>query len=210
MNSKLTLYYRPGACALAPHIVLNWIGHDYDAVSAPRGDSYKEINPTGAVPALQFLDGGVLTQAGAILQYLAEAFDRADLLGGREPRNHAEVLKWISFFTGDFHPAFFPVFVPQRYTTHKDEESRLAAMDAGILLVQNGLNIIEQQLSGKDWFVGSNKTIVDTYAVPMLRWANLRLNGGLEGWPVAATFYRMICKDDGVIAAMKTHGIQPD
>jgi glutathione S-transferase len=33
-----TLYYSPGACSLAVHIVLEWIGLPYDAVRVDQHD----------------------------------------------------------------------------------------------------------------------------------------------------------------------------
>ncbi len=45
------LLYHLGACSLAPHIVLEWIGAPYEAQSVEFGS--KELlatNPSGAVP----------------------------------------------------------------------------------------------------------------------------------------------------------------
>ena len=66
------LLYHVGACSLAPHIVLEWIGAPYEAQSVEFGSAeLRAINPSGAVPALIEDDGWILTQAGAILHYLA-------------------------------------------------------------------------------------------------------------------------------------------
>ena len=102
MNQKLTLFYRPGACALAPHILLHWLKREHEAVNAPRNDEYRRIKPSGAVPALQFGDGSVLMQCNAILNHLAAEQGRRDFLGSEDIRQQAEVAKWAAFFTGDF------------------------------------------------------------------------------------------------------------
>ena len=63
-----TLYYAVGACSLAPHIVLEWIGAPYEAVKVQIGSTeLLAVNPAGAVPTLREDDGWLLTQAGAIL-----------------------------------------------------------------------------------------------------------------------------------------------
>ncbi len=76
----MKLYYMPGACSLADHIVLEWTGKPYETQmlsrEALKGPEFLKINPLGAVPAL--VDGDlVLTQNTAILEYLAESVPEA-------------------------------------------------------------------------------------------------------------------------------------
>ncbi|MFS6826891.1 glutathione S-transferase family protein [Cyanobium sp. ATX-6F1] len=173
----VTLYYRPGSCALAPHILLEWIGAPYEAINAPRDASYRAINASGAVPALKLADGQVITQAGAVLQHLAQSAGRGDLLGGPEPANQARVLQWSCFFTGDFHPAFFPLFVPGRYTTDPSVAAQAAVKAAAVELVKGHLATLDAHLSERTTFVGEQLTLVDAYAVPMLRWVGRVIEG---------------------------------
>jgi len=45
----IKLFYSPGACSLAAHIVLEWIGAPYEAVRVTLGDpDYLKVNPAGA------------------------------------------------------------------------------------------------------------------------------------------------------------------
>jgi glutathione S-transferase len=202
-----TLFYRPGACALGPHILLEWLNVEYDAVNAPRDDSFLAVNPTGAVPALQLEDGTIITQCTAILQYLCENYNRLDLVGGSSVKARAEVWKWCSFLTGDLHPAFFPLFVPFRYTTDTSDEAHHKIREAAVKLVSQKLTILENHLQGKDFFLGDSVTVVDCYAVPMLRWAGLMLPGGRSAWPAVDAFYGRMVLNEGVKAAMLVHGI---
>lgn len=75
----MKLYYMPGACSLASHIVLEWIGKPYTTHKLSRdelkGAEFLKVNPLGAVPALDD-DGFILTQNVAILEYLAEQAPR--------------------------------------------------------------------------------------------------------------------------------------
>lgn len=119
-----TLMYSPGACSLAPHIVLEWIGKPYTAERVQIGSAeLRAKNPTGAVPVLIEDDGWTLTQCGAILHYLGYQHREADLIGDDNAREQADLTRWICYFTGDLHPAFFPVFMTQRYTQAIDEQS---------------------------------------------------------------------------------------
>lgn len=63
----MKLYCAPGTCALAPHIVLEWIGAPYEVALADlRSDDYRKINPLGMVHALQNGGSRIMAQADAI------------------------------------------------------------------------------------------------------------------------------------------------
>jgi len=56
----MKLYTSPGACSMADHIVLQWIGKPFEAQVVSRDQrqtpEYLKINPAGAVPS--FREGG--------------------------------------------------------------------------------------------------------------------------------------------------------
>lgn len=79
-----------------------WLLHEldvaFDVVTYPfdktlREEPYRSLNPTGRVPTLE-IDDLVLTESGAIAQYLCERFPQAGL--GRDP-NHAERAAWLNW-----------------------------------------------------------------------------------------------------------------
>src|SRR3546814_2756536 len=105
----MKLYYSPGACSLADHIVLEWIGKPYEAIRVSRHDrespEFPRLNPAGAVTVLQ--DGDrVLTQNMAVPNFLADSFPDARLGGDGTPRCRAEVNRWLAFVNADVHPEF--------------------------------------------------------------------------------------------------------
>lgn len=195
------LYYMPGACSLAPHIVLEWIGAPYEAIRVQRGSAeLKALNPAGAVPVLED-DGWILTQAGAILHYLAHKHPQAGLGGPGDPRGRAELDRWADFLTGDLHPAFFPVFTPQRYTTASDEASLAAVRAAGLDLTRKNLGLLEARLAGREYILGA-RSIVDAYAFPMIRWALGVVPEKLEPWPNIRALFERLSADPAVKAVL--------
>lgn len=179
-----TLYYAVGACSLAPHIALEWIGAPYTAVRVQYGsDELLAVNPAGAVPTLREDDGWILTQAGAILDYLASKHPEARL-GGRDGlRNRAEAHRWSSFLTSDVHAAFWPVFMPYRYTTDSSDAAKKAVVAAGHKLVEKQFDVLNRHLEGRDYIIGLERSVIDAYAFPMIRWAGKLLPDGVANYP---------------------------
>ena len=108
----MKLYYAPGACSQAPHILLHEIGLSHDAIrvdlkshTLEDGSSYYDVNPKGSVPALQFDNGDVLTENAVILQYLG---DRAasDVLPPIGEFRRYRVLEMVNFITTELHKRF--------------------------------------------------------------------------------------------------------
>lgn len=81
----MQLYYAPRTISIAVAIALEEAGLDYEAIKLDfaAGEqttpAYKQINPKGRVPAL-VVDGGILTETGALLEYIAAKAPNAGLV----------------------------------------------------------------------------------------------------------------------------------
>ena len=194
-----TLYYAAGACSLAPHVVLEWIGAPYEAVRVKHGSKeLLAVNPAGAVPTLREDDGWLLTQAGAILDYLAHKHPEAGLAGGDSLRAKAEAHRWSAFFTSDVHASFWPVFMPYRYTIDESEAARRAVVKAGHKLVAKQFSILNRHLDGREHILDGGRSVIDAYSFPMIRWAIKLLPGGLEEYPHVQALHDRIDADPAV------------
>jgi glutathione S-transferase len=80
----MQLYYAPGTISVAVAIALEEAGLDYEAIKIDfaskeqTSPAYAQINPKSRVPALA-VDGGILTETGALLDYIADIAPDADL-----------------------------------------------------------------------------------------------------------------------------------
>src|SRR6059058_5969747 len=115
----MKLYYAPGACSQAPHILLHeiWLSHDAARVDLKSkmvddGRSYLQVNPKGAVPALELDSGEVLTENAVILQYLGDRAGSPDFLPPVGDFRRYRVLEWVNFITTELHKGFFVFFRP--------------------------------------------------------------------------------------------------
>ena len=76
----MKLYFAPGTCSLAPHIVAHEIGIALEIekvnIKTDRrtasGKPLPEITPKQYVPVLELDDGEILTEGQVIAQYLAD------------------------------------------------------------------------------------------------------------------------------------------
>lgn len=201
----MKLYYMPGACPLATHIVLEWLGVDYESEAVPR-DQLKQpeflvLNPVGSVPVLT--DGQlVLTQSSAILEYLAEKYPEAGLMPD-EIKARADTRRWLAFVNADLHKAFSLVFGKAGYTSDPDAQALL--VKGGTAKAMQLFAILDKQLEGKEWVTGT-RSIVDPYLYTIINWAK-RLEMDLSSVPNIEAFHQRMNADAGVQAALKAQGL---
>lgn len=202
----MKLYYIPGACSLADHIVLEWTGSPYEAHAVARDQlrspGYLAVNPSGQVPTLQDDDGWLLTENVAILTYLADRFPEAKL-GGDGPRGRAEVLRWLAYLNSDVHQAFKPLFNPARFLA---DESAHAELQANARTRLRGMfERLDARLADRDWLAGT-RSIADPYLFVVQRWAKGK-GVDLSGLTHLDRFAQRMRDDAGVRAAMKAEGL---
>lgn len=203
--SMLILYTRPGACSLAGHIVLHWVGADFEArvvdSTMMKAADFLALNPAGSVPVLTEGDW-VLTQNAAILGYLADRFPEAALGGDGSARGRAEVNRWLATLNADLHPAFQPLFGGTRYLEDADaiERTRRHAMER----IRGLFERMDARLAGRDHLVGT-RSIADAYLFVILQWAR-RLKLDMGGLGHLHAFEARLAADDGVRAAQAAEG----
>lgn len=201
----MKLYTSPGACSLADHIALQWIGAPFEAQLVSREerrqDWFKKLNPAGAVPVLED-DGWVLTQNAAILNYLADRFPEAGLGGDGTPRGRAEVNRWLSFLNADVHPGFHPLF---GMSAHLGPEGEAKAKDAARKKLRGYFERADAQLAGRDYLAG-DRSIADPYLFVVTQWAK-KTGVDLSGLDNLHAFDGRMAADAGVQAALKAEGL---
>ena len=174
----LTLFYGPGACSMAAHIVLEESGEKYQAqrMDLSKGEQktaeYLRIHPLGRVPALKLDDGSPLTENTAILPYLGKRFG----LWPTDPIKEAQALSIIGFFASSVHPAHGHIGRPERYTTDAAAHSGIQAM--GKRTFHEYLTQIDAMYAGREW-LSDKYSVLDPYAFVFYTW------GVKRGLPMA-------------------------
>lgn len=203
----MKLYTSPGACSLADHIVLEWIGKPYTAQIVSRDDraspEFRKLNPAGAVPVLE-VDGWALTQNSAILNYLADVAPETHLGGDGTPRGRAEVNRWLGFLNADMHPAFKPLFGTTAYL--EDEAVVDKTREHARKTLRGLFERADAQLGEHDWLAGA-RSIADPYLFVMTRWAR-GVKVDLDGLDNLKRFEQRMRADPGVQKAMQAEGLK--
>src|SRR3954470_15260922 len=118
-RGMLTLYYAPGACSMAAHIVLEESGEKYQpqkvdlANGEQRTESYLKINPQGRVPVLRLDEGEALAENTAILPYLGQRFG----LWPKGKWGKPKALSVDGFFAASVYSRHAHVGRPERYAS---------------------------------------------------------------------------------------------
>ena len=200
----MKLYYSPGACSLAVHIVLRETNTPFDLVrvdlKAKRtetGEDYLKINPKGYVPALRLDDGDTLTEAGVILQYLADLRPESGLAPrfGTSERYH--LMEWLSFVSSELHKTLGALFNPK-----VTPEWRAAIVE------RFGMrsDYLATKLDGQHYLTGDKFTIADAYLFVVLGWTNLH-KIDMAKWPALTNFMGRVAARPAVQQAMKAEGL---
>lgn len=165
----MKLFFSPGACSLAPHIVLKETRQaftlekvDTGTHTTADGADYYAINPKGAVPVLELENGERLTEGPIIAQYLADKAGRADLLPAAGSMDRYRVMEWQNYITSELHKTFTPLFNP-------DMDSSAKKTLAGVL--RKKYEWVNTQLQSRDYLLGQSFTVADAYLFAVTGWA---------------------------------------
>jgi len=204
----MKLYSFTGACALAPHIALEWAGADFELElikrSGTRVPEFLELNPVGKVPVLVLDDGRVLSEVPAVLAWIAETWPDAGLGPEDTEDGRFAMRKWLAEFNGDIHPAFTPYFLTFRYADGKAAQAEVKAKAAAEVDFQ--LSIVERHMVGRDWMLGERRSVLDTYLFVFCLWAGF-LPKPFADYPNLAAFAGRMKAVPGVKAAMTAQGL---
>jgi glutathione S-transferase len=164
----LKLYYSPGACSIAAHIALREADvpfelHRVDLARhtvAESGRPYREINPKGYVPALELDDGQVLTEAVAILQYVADLKPEAHLAPAAGTFARVRLQEWLNFIATELHKGMGPLISKDANDAYKHVVKERVA---------SRLDFLAKSLEGRSSLLGEGFTVADAYLVYALR-----------------------------------------
>ena len=203
----MKLYYKSGACSLAPHILLAEAGLSYELIAVDlgtkkleNGDDFRSINSKGSVPALELESGEVLTEAAVILKYIAELAPEKNLIPKAGTMDHYRCLEWLNYVSSEMHKGIGLFFAMPRIleTDGAKEEAKRGITK----FVSMKLDYLEGKLEGKDYLMGENFTAPDAYLYTTLRWTR-GTGPALKDWKNLSAYMDRITEREGVKGALE-------
>ncbi|MDV2857362.1 glutathione S-transferase family protein [Oceanimonas sp. CAM02] len=204
----MKLYFKLGACSLAPHIVLCWMEQPFELEPANTQDpEFVKINYMSAVPVLMTDDMGALYQTSAILRYLARLPAGEHLGPINDPVLQYQCDYWLSFFNTDVYRVMVPWFAPHKLTTDTTDAAHDAIKAAVPERIAPWLQRMDNHLASRTWYMDEHKSIVDACAFVFELWATQILPDGLSNYPHVARHFQDLNEDAGVRRALSAEGL---
>jgi glutathione S-transferase len=200
----MKLFYAPGACSHAPHILLREAGLnftlekvDLGAKKTESGADFSKINPFGYVPALQLDNGEVLTEGPAIDQYIADQVPAKGLAPANGTPARYKMQSWLNFISTELHKQFSPLFnkaTPEEYKKAQIEK------------IQGRIETLNAHLAKQNFLLGDQFTAPDAYLYTVLGWAKY-FNITFDKWPGVKAFMDRVAARPSAQAAAKAEGL---
>ena len=163
MAEDLVLYTNPQSRGAMSHWMLEEVGRPYRIEVKTFGPDmrtpdYLAINPMGKVPALRHGDT-IVTETGAILCHLADAFPEARL--APPPGQRGAYYRWLFFIAGPAEAATSDR--ASGWTPKPEEEARF-----GYGSYERMINALEKAVTGKRYIAADHFTAADLYVASFL------------------------------------------
>ncbi|HSI06414.1 MAG: glutathione transferase GstA [Myxococcota bacterium] len=201
----MKLYYAPGTCALASHIVLAETKLPFTAIRVDLrekkfndGSEYLKVNPKGYVPALELADGKVITEGPVILQYIADQAPSANLTPAAGTFERIRMHEWLTFVSSEIHKTYSPMF---------DKTLDAGTREKNVEKLKKRYAFVEETLAKQPFLAGPLFGIADAYLFTVTRWAE-SMKVDLSAFPAIRSFMERVGSRDSVKTALADEGIK--
>jgi glutathione S-transferase len=200
----MKLYYAPGACSMAPHIVALETGQRLELVKVDipnkkteHGDDYWKINLKGYVPALVLENGELITEVAVICQYLADQHPDSGLVSPPGSMQRYHEMSALNFAATEVHKQIGALFNPA--LTPEMRQVQIAT-------IGRRLNALETMLDGRAYMMGERFTVADAYLFTVLNWTKLH-KIDVSHWPNIQRYMERVGGRENVRKAMIEEGL---
>lgn len=200
----MKLYYSPGTCSLAIHILLREVDADFElervdtaAGTTASGKDFSAINPKRVVPVLELDNGEFLTEGPVIAQYITDQAQATNLMPAAGSLERYRVMEWQNTLTSEFHKGYTPLFKAQ-----VNDEAKAYFAQA----LQQRYAWVEAALEDRDYLTGTHFTAPDAYLFVITNWARL-VKLDLSAYPRLAAFQQRVAERPAVREAMQVEGL---
>ena len=200
----MKLYYSPGVCSLAPHILAQEAGIplkyekvDLKTKRTETGADFLKINPKGYVPVIELADGEVLTEGPAIAQYLADLKPESKLAPANGTKERYRLQEMLGYVNSEIHKSYSPLF--------KDDTPEATRAERKAYLHKR-YAFLDAILAKQPWLLGYTFTAADAYLFTVTRWAK-GAGVDLSEFKALNAFQERVAARPAVQAALLAEGL---
>lgn len=168
--TDIVFYHNPQSRGRIAHWMLEEVGAAYktELLRFDRGENkqpqFLAINPMGKIPTIKHGDT-VVTEAGAICAYLADAFPSANLAPATTSPERGTYYRWMFFGAGCLEPALVD------HMFKRPPVDRPSAIGYGSYA--DTLNALEKAVTAGQWILGERFSAADVYLGSEIGWGLL-------------------------------------
>ena len=169
----LKLYFAPRTISIAVAIALEEAGLPYEAIKVDfktaeqTSPIYLAVNPKGRVPALATSDGTVLTETGALLDYVAALSPSAQLVPS-DPSEAAKMRGVMYYLASTMHVAHAHKLRGSRWA---DQPSSFEDMAAKVPETMTACAaFVEAECLAGDYVLGDDFSLAEPYLFVVCNW----------------------------------------
>ncbi len=165
------LYYSPGACSMAVHVVLNELNAKYELEKISlqdRDPTFLKINPRGQVPVLM-VDGEPVKEGAAILMYLLDT--HGSPMMPKSGMGRAKALEWLMWANSSLHPAYSRAFSVAK--VFPDKAMQDVAFNAALSSIQSYWDEADARLWKMKYLAGDEMTAADIMITVFANWGQM-------------------------------------
>lgn len=169
----MKLFYADGTISIAPAIALIEAGLDHDLVRIDFSEAtqtkpeYLAINPKGRVPALVLHSGDVLTETGALLDYIAALAPEARLTPAFA-QDAAHMRGVMYYLASTMHVAHAHKMRGSRWADKPESHADMTAKVPETMTACAAY--VEAECLRGDYVCGADFTIADAYLFIVCNW----------------------------------------
>jgi glutathione S-transferase len=209
---KYQLFYYPGNANLAPHILLEEAGCEYELQLVDRArlqqktPEYLSLNPNGRIPTLVYGEL-VLFEAAALCLHIADRHPEAGLIPRVASRERSHFYQWLMFFTNTIQPAYMAFRYPETLTTEPAHAPGIKQAAAEELT--RAFRVLEEWPGFGPFVLGAEYSACDAYLL-MLAWWARRIPRAPTSMPKIRACLSRVAERPAVARAFLSEGLKLD
>lgn len=164
------LYYKPGACSMAIHVILNELNVPFEAIKQDdlKAPDFLKLNPRGQIPLL-IVGGEPIKEGAAIITYLLDT--HANDLLPKSGIERAKALEWLMWCNASLHPACSKIFGLKKPTADVlDAKAKEDLQNLYLSQVQELWNEADARLAKTKYLAGDKVTAADILMAVIANW----------------------------------------